>query len=808
MGSSGWQDRQSNADPAEDDRPQRAEYEAVPQSEHGSETKPAGGSQGHPGSPDGSPQRREAQQWGYAALSATDSFILDVLRGWRLLVAASLTPDEWRDVLAATGNKLDYLSVSAALQTLWDDQLGGGSRWSNTGALQSFMSESSWPSDFWNESQLAWNDWSYPEPDHDSEWFQDAWAATTDPPADAPELNGDLDPALAEALEAEKAAESLALEARRTWSQAQQATNQLRRDRGFGKGGASSSSSVKCYNCSGPHLARDCPDRQHPSFRKGYGKSLSPAELDSYLAGKSKGKSSKGKSKDGMFSNWDDGSWSSWLPDLYAMFKGKGKNKGKGKPSANVYGLDLGTLELMETLPLELYSTHESHHLRRSVPLGYGMVDCGATASAGPEASVKKLIGFLRQHDPQLQVQINHEKRPFFRYGSGKWGQALHHAVISSSLSENKYFEVYVLENSPDFDKPWFTDDMLVPILIGMDHLSKIGLILDFSDGHAVNGKEPPHEPYTLEKNLKGHYMVNIAYYLLGSVVTKETHEQLVSELCSQLLPADLSGDWDEWYELSMINQENPPIEGNLTLDSSELTTRRNLFDMLVERRKSVENDSAVGAQVVNPSTVSSSVTHVQAITSSGPQQDSRARSSRPLIQQQVMALLRQTRELGARIQRIRGVEDLQGVCPENLVHPEGGLSGQALHQGPSSDHREGFPSAPRTVGAPGTPAQQGDGGGDDPDLRDGGPHCKPRGAVEGHAHSHEGVADQDGRNVVVSFSLSHREGGTQERAGGPEEIWTALSLEEKEKLRLLAKERVILVEDDDVALEDAKGPA
>ena len=40
-------------------------------------------------------------------LSVHDSFILDVLRGWRLLVAASLTQEEWRDVLSSTGNRLD-----------------------------------------------------------------------------------------------------------------------------------------------------------------------------------------------------------------------------------------------------------------------------------------------------------------------------------------------------------------------------------------------------------------------------------------------------------------------------------------------------------------------------------------------------------------------------------------------------------------------------------------------------------------------------------------------------------------------------
>ena len=73
---------------------------------------------------------------------------------------------------------------------------------------------------------------------------------------------------LIEAMEAEKQAESLALEARRTWSQAQQATQQLRRDRGFGKSGGSSSSSdpVRCCLSGGPHLQTDCPDKHTHRF--------------------------------------------------------------------------------------------------------------------------------------------------------------------------------------------------------------------------------------------------------------------------------------------------------------------------------------------------------------------------------------------------------------------------------------------------------------------------------------------------------------------------------------------------------------
>ena len=176
-----------------------------------------------------------------------DSFILDVLRGWRLLVAASLSPDEWRDVLATTGNKLDYLSVSAALQTLWDEQLSGSAKWHGSSqSHNSFWTESSWPADPWQDSYLAWNDWSY---DGESEWWSGACdaAASELPPPPNDDKEMDMDPMLAEAVEAEKAAESLAMEARRTWAQAQQATQQLRRDRGFGKSGSSSSQSIRCY---------------------------------------------------------------------------------------------------------------------------------------------------------------------------------------------------------------------------------------------------------------------------------------------------------------------------------------------------------------------------------------------------------------------------------------------------------------------------------------------------------------------------------------------------------------------------------
>ena len=58
-------------------------------------------------------------------MGLADSFIMGVLRGWRLLQAASLNNDEKRDIPATTHNRIDYDSISHALQTLWDDQFMG-----------------------------------------------------------------------------------------------------------------------------------------------------------------------------------------------------------------------------------------------------------------------------------------------------------------------------------------------------------------------------------------------------------------------------------------------------------------------------------------------------------------------------------------------------------------------------------------------------------------------------------------------------------------------------------------------------------
>ena len=159
---------------------------------------------------------------------------------------------------------------------------------------------------------------------------------------------------------------------------------------------------------------KDCPDRYGPSM---------------------KGKRS-GKSKFGMVST------SSSLPSNFLTDEGKGKGKFYGKTCitwsmtckgtykghVNVYGMEMCPLEFLDvhTSSQSMWTASPAAYASQARPLptppSCGMVDCGAAASAGPEASIQRLKIVLKKVDPQSTFHFDPHQRPHFRYDSGKWG--------------------------------------------------------------------------------------------------------------------------------------------------------------------------------------------------------------------------------------------------------------------------------------------------------------------------------------------------------------------------------------------------
>ena len=137
----------------------------------------------------------------------------------------------------------------------------------------------------------------------------------------------------------------------------------------------------------------------------------------------------------------------------------KGKSKGAGKPKCknfgngntyNMWDYDVYGLQF-DTEPEDV--THLNLGKKGS---SLGMLDRGATCSAGPETSIRNLIQPVISQDNGATINVDAKKRPRFRFGSGPWGQALYLIRIQSNIT-NKFFEAFVLPDPDTSLRPGLT---------------------------------------------------------------------------------------------------------------------------------------------------------------------------------------------------------------------------------------------------------------------------------------------------------------------------------------------------------------
>ena len=652
-------------------------------------------------------------------MSVADSFILGVLRGWRLLQAAGLSAEEKRDILSSTKNSLDYEVVAAALQSLWDDQLLGHRNHSGHGtyslnyvaptddSYDAYPITSGWEDEWWPESTYgehyedAWDD--------HTGWWEDEWpgheglqATTT-----TEDLSAEDQDRLREAQQAERVAENLAAEAQRTWTEAQRATQQLRRDRGFGA--VASSSKGACFECGGPHLARDCPHRRLGFKGKGKPKGGYQATMDDpslYYQFKGKG---KGKSKKGY-----------WSEAQAAWTKGKQKGKGKGKDplrTVNAYSNEyfIGGLELRDRFDLN------STSMASSSP-STAMLDSGATASAAPEAVVQSLVTAVLAQDRQARIELDQASRPYFRFGNGKWGRALCRVIIQSRASGHlRSFALYTLPNPAEYYQAQFDKSTLVPILIGMDFIGSegVGMLIDFATGLAMFTKESSPEIFQLNVNSKGHYTLDLVQYLTrghkvvdghAHVLVRDDHQSTTPSMSHQMLEL-----WTVWIDLQVSDQH---------LHERDLSAARERMWKLYERSQSMSSSAASSALMlsppdsVNPTTSSSRFPqHVDSLATSSDREGIRSRGGghlgrldegkreaqepcpllgqdahhengppRPTGESSSVALLRTTRARGSPEQHAWPMDSLPTLRPTSSVHTPEGITLQHDGRGECSD--------------------------------------------------------------------------------------------------------------------------
>ena len=148
------------------------------------------------------------------------------------------------------------------------------------------------------------------------------------------------------------------------------------------------------------------------------------------------------------------------------------------------------------------------------------------------------------------------DRRPYFRYGSGKWSRALCEVVLSSSVSGSlRQFRVFALPNPPEFSEQWFDASVLVPILIGMDFLGPqgVGMIIDFNDGYSWTSGVMDSSPRILKQSSKGHFVLDWWSFSLINLVFHTTIKFKRQQRVFNLLHMWMSWSCTPWFPLGIF---------------------------------------------------------------------------------------------------------------------------------------------------------------------------------------------------------------------------------------------------------------
>ena len=472
--------REPNAEAEDEDLPQPPLSRSQSESHH---TMPIGSS---PQKPSKSLDLIERlMQKGLIPLAA-----LDIIRGWLLLECASATELEKSLVKAATQNKLGYQNIRSALLSLHEvrgmrginnpPKGFGRGKGHMANIVEEFEGEDMQYQDYWGSSH------DYPEGEYleDGYYGEEFQETADDPQAEESEVNPESvteDQALhviSQLQEEEKELNAMMVDAQRNLEQARRAVQEAKKDRGWKSSGSKGSP---------PHGSQ----KGTSTFMQGKGHRSQTNFFQQ------KGHGFHGK---GGYHNRPFGS-SGWRPPQQNRFAGRSNFQNRNQVSqrsSSHAGMFMEPQEhhmmtMTDMIPEAEFSPDLSFFpvsqadSRAAIRPEEAIIDSGTTVSAGGETAVKNLLHSLAQSRPDLSLTVVTEDRPYFRYGSGSWGQASYKAKLHfGSIT----LQLYALP-SPG-----------VPVLLGMREMQQLCMIVNLSNGHAVVLGEMRHLRMTPKRQI------------------------------------------------------------------------------------------------------------------------------------------------------------------------------------------------------------------------------------------------------------------------------------------------------------------
>ncbi|CAE7224161.1 CACNA1B [Symbiodinium sp. CCMP2592] len=383
---------------------------------------------------------------------------LDVIRGWMVLEMSTSTEEERRVIKAATRNRLGYQEVRQALLSMFEDRGGKSARtfapgkgayhveldreYADDGAYYTdaayvtYQDDGGENMDDWWGQPAQWGYYTEAEPGQ--EWSAN-WAEEEADPGEAEiedEVYAVLKDDQREYENQRQEIEAMLAENDRNLMEARRAVAAAAKDRGWG--------SVQ--------------QRQ-------------PKPTSTYMSKNNKGKGhGKGGGKKGA-KLVEEANWVSKGQGKKGKPFSKGASKGpKGPPTwAHAYHLD-GGLEFFTTV-----SEAEARGSTSTMAASEGLVDTGATATAGGQDAVERLCAAVAAARQETQITVFESERPYFRYGSGKWGRALYRVCLECA---GMSFSMFALPSEG------------VPVLVGMRELRQMNAFLGCATGRTTVTKE------------------------------------------------------------------------------------------------------------------------------------------------------------------------------------------------------------------------------------------------------------------------------------------------------------------------------
>ena len=402
---------------------------------------------------------------------------LDVIRGWMVLEMSTASEEERRIVKAATRNRLGYAEVRQALLAMYEDRGGKhgrpfaqvkGGKGTYFGKMDDEYHDDY--ADYTDAAYLHYQSaWS--EPEAQGEWYDPGhWGYYQEPEPNAEWQEWPPDEEVGEApsdkvfasLKGEqkdledqkKELEAMIAENDRNLAEARRAVAAAARDRGWG----------------------NVQQRQ-------------PKPTSAYMSkggGKAKGPQHKGKKGAKML---EEANWVNHSGKKGKQFS-KSQAKGPKGPPWSAYHMEA-------SIKFFAASEQEARSEGSALAASEGLVDTGATATAGGQDAVNKLCAAVAAARPDTKIVIHERERPYFRYGSGKWGRALFKVDM---VRGNVVFSIFALPSEG------------VPVLVGMRELKSLDAFIGCARGRClVDGRM-----VQLRKTPKGHLVMDIAEHVFS----------------------------------------------------------------------------------------------------------------------------------------------------------------------------------------------------------------------------------------------------------------------------------------------------